>query len=666
MTAAPRYRAFVSYSHADAAVAQWLHRALETYRMPRPLIADGLPARLFPVFRDRSDLRAGADLGASIREALLASDALIVVCSPAAARSRYVELEIQAFVAAYPERPVLAVIAVGDPAPGAPDRCFPPALTEGGREPIAADLRPGGDGRRMTLLKLVAGLTGADLVRLARRDDLRRIRRLRWLFAAALVLLSVLGLLLWQAVLARREAERQRVAAETLVEFMVGDLRQRLDPIGKLSILDAVARRALAYYQSQKGSGLAPAEIAQRARVLRMIGEIDDKQGDLPRAASSFAEAADATGRLLALAPGDGERIFDHAQSVYFVGMVALEQRRLDAAQRAFETYRDLAVRLVAIGPGRPEWQAELGYAYSNIGTVLMELGRSRAAEAAFRQVLTISEAAARTTPGAQQTLVDLAQAHAWLADALERQDAYPAALQQRDAELAIDARLLAAAPGDTGLAYVRNNGEVSRAHVLGQLGRNAEASRAARLALDHARALSNSDPLNALWIRQVASCLLNAGTLGVASGAIGQATFALRELDALLAALPAGRLHAPEWQVQRISAAFLRAKIAAAAGRPGEAIASARQALALASRAGPAKSWNNMLLRNRIRVLLAQQLSVARQRGEAVAVAQSIVSELSASETGNVEINALLDSARKLLLRTASPAVRQGEFDAH
>ena len=33
-----RYRAFISYSHSDERWAQWLHRALETYRLPRHLV----------------------------------------------------------------------------------------------------------------------------------------------------------------------------------------------------------------------------------------------------------------------------------------------------------------------------------------------------------------------------------------------------------------------------------------------------------------------------------------------------------------------------------------------------------------------------------------------------------------------------------------------------
>ncbi|TAM94430.1 MAG: hypothetical protein EPN40_11830, partial [Rhodanobacteraceae bacterium] len=50
------YRAFISYSHRDKAWADWLHRSLETYRVPSRLVgtttAHGIiPRRLDPIFR---------------------------------------------------------------------------------------------------------------------------------------------------------------------------------------------------------------------------------------------------------------------------------------------------------------------------------------------------------------------------------------------------------------------------------------------------------------------------------------------------------------------------------------------------------------------------------------------------------------------------------------
>ncbi|MGE0116971.1 MAG: TIR domain-containing protein [Dongiaceae bacterium] len=193
-----RFKAFISYCHDDERVAAWLHRALERYPIPRSLRGQDSPAgpigrRLYPIFRDREELSSSGDLSASIRAALDRSDALIVVCSPAAARSRWVNEEILAFKRLGRQERIFAAIAGGEPNAAAEGlapslECFPPALryalgadgelTDRTVEPLAADLRPGGDGRKAGRLKLVAGLLGIRYDLLRRRDYADRRRRI--------------------------------------------------------------------------------------------------------------------------------------------------------------------------------------------------------------------------------------------------------------------------------------------------------------------------------------------------------------------------------------------------------------------------------------------------------------------------------------------------------
>ena len=68
----PKCWAFVSYSHADTCWGDLLHRKLEGYRVPRGLVGrpsrDGtVPLRLYPIFRDRSELPVSSDLGANLK-----------------------------------------------------------------------------------------------------------------------------------------------------------------------------------------------------------------------------------------------------------------------------------------------------------------------------------------------------------------------------------------------------------------------------------------------------------------------------------------------------------------------------------------------------------------------------------------------------------------------
>jgi len=209
-TATRRYAAFISYSHADEEVASWLHRRLESYGIPKG-IAQGR-TRIGKVFRDRVELSAAHDLGGEIRQALEASDSLIVMCSPRSAGSRYVEEEIRTFKALGRGERIFAIIVDGEPhAAGKPGRsaseeCFPRALLyrvddEGqlsdepeANEPIAADVRTGRDGRENGALKLIAGLLDVGLDELVQRErQAERRRRLRTQAIAGLMAVLALG-----------------------------------------------------------------------------------------------------------------------------------------------------------------------------------------------------------------------------------------------------------------------------------------------------------------------------------------------------------------------------------------------------------------------------------------------------------------------------------------
>ena len=226
-----RYRAFISYSHRDAKIAQKLHRRLETYSIPRVLRgtrADGavIGARVGAVFRDRDELASAGSLSQSIQEALDASAALIVVCSPAAVSSPWVDEEIAYFRRRHPQRPVLAFVVGGDPGldprSEAQRAAFPLSLllsnvddkagTVG--EPIAADAREQGDGFAQAFLKLVAGLLSLRYDQLRQRE-LRR-RQQRWILIAGFsaLLAIVFGVLAVQATLARNAAREAQSRAE--------------------------------------------------------------------------------------------------------------------------------------------------------------------------------------------------------------------------------------------------------------------------------------------------------------------------------------------------------------------------------------------------------------------------------------------------------------------
>ena len=272
-----RFAAFISYSHVDAVAASKLQRKLERYRLPKRIAETrGQDRLLGAIFRDREDLAAATSLSSAIRNAIVQADSLIVMCSPDAAASPWVAAEIELFREVHPDRPILAAILSGEPLAS-----FPPALTAGGLEPLAADLRPEGDGTQLGFLKIVAGIAGVPLDALIQRDAQRRIRRVTAITVGALAAMLVMGVMTTVALQARNEAARQRVEAEGLVEYMLTDLREKLEGVGKIEIMEGVNRRAMQYYQKQGNlSILAPDSLLQRSRIIEAMGEDDEKRGN--------------------------------------------------------------------------------------------------------------------------------------------------------------------------------------------------------------------------------------------------------------------------------------------------------------------------------------------------------------------------------------------------
>src|ERR1700761_7804894 len=120
------YWCFISYRHADNREpgrqwASWLHHAIETYEVPHDLVGtkndrgDIIPERIFPVFRDEEDLPADADLANPICRALDRSRFLVVLCSPRAVASTYVDDEIRYFKQIGRADRILAALLEGEP-----------------------------------------------------------------------------------------------------------------------------------------------------------------------------------------------------------------------------------------------------------------------------------------------------------------------------------------------------------------------------------------------------------------------------------------------------------------------------------------------------------------------------------------------------------------------
>jgi len=538
-----KYRAFLSYSHRDTAWGKWLHSALEGFRIDRDLVgrttpAGPVPKTLRPIFRDREDFSAGHSLTAQTLAALEASQFLIVICSPNAAQSPYVNEEIRRFKALGRTERIIPVIVAGEP--GDPTReCFPPALrfklnsdgalTDEREEPIAADARPQGDGKEIAKQKVVAGLLGLGLDEIVRRAERARRRRNRiWGALAGIFLLLAVG-----ATGSAAYAWHQLKTNEAFLNATLRRTAQILDDavtqaerynVPRTATLALLARaEGLLDDMAQYGRP-TPALRFVRAWMLIQFARNYAILGDSDKQLTRATEAQ----RLLAALVADDpdEPIFQGQLAVALsdVGDVLQAQGKLDEALASHRAGLAINQRLAAADPGNAGWQRDLAVAYRKVGDVLRPQGKLDQALASYRASLAIQERLAALDRSNAKWQRDLSEAHWRVGDALRAKGDLAAALKEYEAHRAIMKRLASDDRNNAGwqrdLAVAHSNvGDVLRTQ-----GKLDEALASYRAGFAIFERLTVNDPSNASAQRDLSESHWKAGDVLRAKGDLAAA----------------------------------------------------------------------------------------------------------------------------------------------
>ncbi|MEP1230912.1 MAG: toll/interleukin-1 receptor domain-containing protein [Litorimonas sp.] len=440
-----KYKAFISYSHKDDPWAKWLHRRLENYRLPKSTIntvptAQKVKHPLRPIFRDREDLAAANDLGDKIEQALTQSENLIVICSPQAAQSQWVNEEILYFKRQNRTAQIFTIIVDGEPyashiAGREAEEAFPPALrfqlnsagelSTNPAEPLAADMRGHADGKRLGFLKLISGLLNVGLDEIVQRDMQRNRRRVTTITSSALATILVMGTLTGFALYARQDAEQQRsiaqartTSAEELIEFMVTDLKVKLNAVGRLDALQVVGEEASSYYDQYQLSSHDDDALGRRARVFHFLGEIQANTGELDIANNYFERAYESTQALLSRAPNNADRIFDHAQSAFWLTHVPHIKGKYDSVEVYYKEYAQLADRLLKQEPDTLRAVQEKIYANGNLASIAHLQGRNNLAYELYKADISYTQKVAAKYSDNIDLKMSLTNSYAWAADA--------------------------------------------------------------------------------------------------------------------------------------------------------------------------------------------------------------------------------------------------------
>jgi len=526
-----KYRAFLSYSRADAGVAARVRSRLEKFRIDRDLVGQvtpvgPVPEAIRPIFHSQHDFFTRPSLGAATAEALASSAAFIILASPHSAQSKYVNKQVRLFKARYPERPVVVLIVEGAAEDAEAER-FPPPLrfavapewAENPSTVLLPDLHQKGDGFEFAIAKVVARLIGVAPEDLYRRAECDRIRRGRIRMAAA-TLMAVLTLVgggaFWQSY--QHRLMRAEIAG-LVSRYKLVSPSQAAVPGGKEGLTQAITvigEGAAAEPRYAKALELLKAgRITEATPFLRAVAQDKAKRSvkytkDTAAAYRTLASVAAVSDPGAArgyyavaarLDPSDVEGMFRN-------GWFQQQAGRLDMAEGAYNgVIRSSKVR-------NSEWVL---WAQIGKGDIHRERGSPADALAAYREASVIARSLADADPDDPGLQYDVGIANERIGDVLMAQGNQAGALKSYQARQEVIVRLAKVGPPPT---QVGDKGREDRAAQDRVAQDRVAQDRVTEVLTSHQASLAITDRLaktnlrNAGWQRDLAAAYDRVGNL--------------------------------------------------------------------------------------------------------------------------------------------------------
>ncbi len=377
----------------------------------------------------------------------------------------------------------------------------------------------------------------------------RRRKLIAVIGSVATVVLLVVSILALQATQARQEADLRRDQAEDLIDFMLGDLRRKLKPMGRLDILNDVGDKALEYFAAVPRDNLTEEELFRYSKAMEQIGQVRINEGNPEQAMEAFQ-------RSLALAQLLTERDptrADWQQALgrrhFWIGKILWDQRDLDGALNRFQIQRAIAQGLAAADPDNLDRQLSVDQANTNIGFIHKERGDLQGALSAFRSGLEIKRQLADRKPEDRRQQLRLANHYNLVGWVLMQLGDLPAALEHFYLDQEIATALVANDPADT-------SGQEQLAHSHNFVGRalwmRGERDAAREHFLDHLRLaeeLIAIEPGRTSWQRHLALAHFWIGHDFIARHQLDEASDHMQQALVIFMKLVAVDSTKPGWQ---------------------------------------------------------------------------------------------------------------------
>jgi serine/threonine protein kinase/tetratricopeptide (TPR) repeat protein len=304
---------------------------------------------------------------------------------------------------------------------------------------------------------------------------------------------------------ARSQAEKERTVAQTaraeaedLINYMLFDLRDKLEPLNRIVLLDDVAHKAEAYFKAQPSEGETDAQKRNRGGVYQNRGRIALALGQTQEAEDLFREFHRIMVERVQEAPRDRQRVLDLAVADGRMSLVHEQSGRTKEAISAAMAEHEAIKKLDASSPTIDQGlRRHLAATHERLGDLASKESRIDEAATHYQTSFRILQDLIEQDTENVETKRAFATANEKLADAYMKSDKASEALALYAQEVALFDELLAGTMADSILRRSLAVALQKQAGGLMSAAKPKEAQAATLRALEIMEALSNADPGN-------------------------------------------------------------------------------------------------------------------------------------------------------------------------
>jgi tetratricopeptide (TPR) repeat protein len=347
---------------------------------------------------------------------------------------------------------------------------------------------------------------------------------------------------------------------------MVEDLRESLEPLGRLDLLEKVGVQAMDYFATVDFHNQTDEELTRHAQVITQLGEIRIDERQYEAALESFREAYERSAALYRNDPSDSTRLFNRGQAEFWVGYVYWRRGDLEEARTWLTLYFDSTVELASMDPTRQDWALEVVYGQHNLAVLALDAEDLEAARAAFTAEIDVLHQVGRADPDFDPRQRS-ADAYSWLGNIeFAAGDLHKARANYAEAAGLFQA-LVDESPDNRDLQYSWSHAANYVAIVQNLTGQRVEAGRSAERVVRVLDDLVQHDPQNMEWLRSSAKPRITGAAVFAAAGSWPQADELLSAAFTILEGMAAGDDTDVSVHEMLADALWLRAWVARATG---------------------------------------------------------------------------------------------------